>query len=37
MSEASSTGAKLPRDVSVKACIAGPPSMRMACVLPFAV
>ena len=34
ISDASSTGAKLPRDMSVKACIAGPPSMRIARVLP---
>ena len=34
ISEASSTGAKLPRFMSVKACMAGPPSMRMARVRP---
>ena len=34
ISAASSSGAKLPGDMSVKACMAGPPSMRMARVLP---
>ena len=34
ISDYSSVGAKLPRDMSVKACMAGPPSMRTAVVLP---